>query len=132
MINSKVIHFNKMSKKHWAPKSFSFAFEGLKSASKNEPNLRIHLLFAVIVISLGLVLKLKALEFAIIILTISLVITLELINTMLEALVDLVSPEIRPAAKLAKDVAASAVLVSAITSIIVGLLIFLPRLQAIF
>ncbi len=120
-----------MSKKHSTSKSFSFAFEGLRSAFKNEPNLRIHLLFAIIAVSLGIILKLKTLEFAIIILTISLVITLELINTMLEALVDLVSPEIKPTAKLAKDVAASAVLVSAITAAIVGLMIFLPKLQSI-
>lgn len=120
-----------MSKKHSTPKSFSFAFEGIKSAFKNEPNLRIHLLFATVVVFLGLILKLETLEFAIVVLTISLVITLELINTMLEALVDLVSPEIKPTAKFAKDVAAGAVLISAITSVIVGFLIFFPKLQTV-
>lgn len=118
-----------MSKFHSTPKSFSYAFDGIKTAFKNEPNLRVHLFFAIIAITLGIILKLKPLELAIIFLTISLVITLELINTMIEALVDLVSPEIKPTAKIAKDVAASAVLVSAITSIVIGLLIFIPRIK---
>lgn len=118
-----------MSKFHSTPKSFHYAFDGIKAALKNEPNLRIHFFFAAIATGLGIILKLNVLELAIIFLTISLVITLELINTMIEALVDLVSPEIKPAAKIAKDVAASAVLVSALTSIIVGLLIFIPKIK---
>lgn len=118
-----------MSKTHSTPKSFYYAFEGLNKAIKDEPNLRIHFIFGIAAILTGLLLKLSTSEFAILLLTIGLVITLELINTMLEALVDLVSPEIKPAAKIAKDVSAAAVLVSALFSLLVGGLLFLPKIK---
>lgn len=118
-----------MSLRHSVIKSFPYAISGLKTAFKNEPNFRIHTLAAFLAILTGYFLKLTPLELAVLILTIGIVITLELINTMLEALVDLVSPEIKPAAKIAKDVSAGAVLVSAIVSVFIGLLLFLPKLK---
>ena len=117
-----------MSLKHPIIKSFPFAIEGIKAALKNEPNFRIHTIIAILALALGIYLKLTPIEFSILILTISFVIILELINTTLEALVDLVSPDIVPQAKIAKDVAAGAVLVSAIISVIIGVLLFIPKI----
>jgi len=117
-----------MSLNHPIIRSFPYAINGLKTALKNEPNFRVHISFALVVIILGLILKLTAVEMAILFLTIGFVIIMELINTMLESLVNLVSPEIREHAKIAKDVSAAAVLVSAIISIVIGILLFLPKL----
>jgi diacylglycerol kinase len=117
-----------MSKKHSTPKSFVYAWEGLSKALKDEPNLKIHFIFAVLAIVAGFILKLSNIEFAILTLTIAFVIILELINTMLEALVDLVSPEIKPQAKIAKDVSAAAVLVAAFISLIIGYFLFFPKI----
>ena len=117
-----------MSRLHSTGKSFTYAFSGVRLALKNEPNFRIHVFLATLAILISVALKVSALEFAIITLTIGFVLILELINTMLEALVDLVSPEIKEKAKIAKDVSAAGVLVSAAISVIVGGLIFLPKL----
>ena len=117
-----------MSLKHPTAKSFSFAFSGLKLAFKNEPNLRIHVLIGIVALLVGFILNLNAAEMAILVLTIAFVILLELLNTTLEAIVDLASPEIKPTAKLAKDVSAAAVLISAIASVVIGALLFLPKI----
>jgi len=117
-----------MSLKHPTAKSFSYAFSGLRLAFKNEPNLRIHTLIGIIALLVGLILNLNTTELAILVLTISFVILLELLNTTLEAIVDLASPKIKPTAKLAKDVAAAAVLISAIVSVVIGALLFLPKI----
>jgi diacylglycerol kinase (ATP) len=117
-----------MSLKHPVIRSFPFAIEGLKTAIKNEPNFRVHILVGFIVLLFAVILNFNQIELAILTLTIGMVIILELINTMLEAVVDLVSPEIRKEAKLAKDVAAGSVLVSAILAVMIGLLLFLPKL----
>lgn len=100
--------------------------EGILTAFK-EQNFKFHLVSAIIVISAGLITGLTAVEWCIIILVIFLVIGAELINTAIERVVDLASPEIHPIAKQAKDVAAAAVLVFALASVIIGLLIFLPK-----
>src|SRR3989344_1995693 len=116
-----------MSLKNPVVQSFPFAIEGLKVALKNEPNFRVHILMSFIVLLLAVILNFNAIELAILTLTIGLVIILELVNTMLEAVVDLVSPEIKEEAKIAKDVAAGSVLVAGIISVVVGLLLFLPK-----
>lgn len=108
--------------------SFKYAFCGFKSAFKREQNLKIHVLFMILVIIMGFIFKIRKIEWIICILLFVVVISEELINTTLEALVDLVMPEINPKAKFIKDVAASAVLVSAIGAIIIGLIIFLPKI----
>ncbi|OGM08730.1 hypothetical protein A2W13_00845 [Candidatus Woesebacteria bacterium RBG_16_36_11] len=117
-----------MSLKYTTLKSFSFAFDGLKAALKNEPNFRIHIVLAILVVILGLIFKFTFLELAILALTIGFVLILELINTTLEAVVNLVSPEIQDQAKIAKDVSAAAVLVSAILSVIVASFLFIPKI----
>jgi diacylglycerol kinase len=113
-----------MSKKHSIVKSFPYALDGLKTAFKNEPNFRVHLIIGFLTLVTAFFLKVNPTNLAILVLTIGLVITLELLNTMIEALVDLVSPNIHPLAKIAKDVSAAAVLISTMVSIIIGLLIF--------
>ena len=118
-----------MSKIRPLTKSFSFAFAGFKTAFRNEPNFRIHIIIGISALALGIYLKLDKTEWLLLLFTISFVIILELINTSLEAIVNLVSPKTRPFAKVAKDVSASAVLLAAIVAIIVGVVLFLPKLN---
>lgn len=109
-------------------KSFSFAIEGLKTAFGQEANFKVHAVITLTVIVIGVFLQLNHIEWLILLLTIALVVTLELINTSLEAIVNLVEPDIRKQAKIAKDVSAAAVMVSAVVSIIVGLALFVPKI----
>ncbi|MBI4035272.1 MAG: diacylglycerol kinase family protein [Candidatus Chisholmbacteria bacterium] len=108
--------------------SFNYAGAGIRTALRQEPNLKIHLVMAGMVILLALIFRLTRLEWMVLILTIFWVITVELVNTALESVVDLVSPEVKPRAKIAKDVSAAAVLMAAVVAVIVGALIFGPRL----
>ncbi|WP_332646929.1 diacylglycerol kinase family protein [Lysinibacillus sp. 54212] len=107
-------------------KSFSYALTGIWTASK-EQNMRFHLVSMVVVIVAGLLTGLSITEWLILTLLMALVIGTEMVNTAIERVVDLASPEIHPLAKDAKDVAAGAVLVFAVCSVIIGLLIFLPK-----
>ena len=95
-----------------------------------QPNARIHAVATVCVVALGAWLGLSSTEWAILALTIGFVWTAEFINTALEAMIDLASPGIHPLAKVGKDVSAAAVLVSAIISVVVGLLVLGPPLWA--
>ncbi|MBU0998386.1 diacylglycerol kinase family protein [Patescibacteria group bacterium] len=117
-----------MSKLHSTQKSFKYAFEGIKLTFKNEPNFRIQLILALLSTFLGIILKISQIEWLILITVIFLVLLLELINSSLEALVNLVSPEINEKAKIAKDTAAGAVLVASILSLIIGIALFLPKI----
>ena len=117
-----------MSKRRGITSSFGYALEGITQAFKSEPNFRIHLIVTVIVLILGWHLKLTQTEWTITILTISAVIVLELINTAIEALVDLTSPRISRLAKITKDVSAAAVLISSLSAAVIGAIIFLPKL----
>lgn len=117
-----------MSRKRPATKSFVYAFDGIKEAITNEPNFRAHLAIAAIALVAAFFFKIAAVEWLILLLTISSVIVLELVNTAIEALVDLASPRIHPKAKVAKDVAAAAVLGSAFIAVIIGAIIFLPKI----
>lgn len=117
-----------MGVRHSTIRSFGYAIQGIKTAYRNEPNLRVHTFFAILALTLAILLKLNPLEWIILAFTIFYVITLELFNTVLESLVNLVSPEIKPYAKIAKDVAAACVLLGAILSVIVGLILFLPKI----
>lgn len=117
-----------MGLKHDTTKSFMYAFEGIRTALKEEPNFRIHFAISFVALILAYILKLTKVEWLILLTTIFLVLVLELINTTLEALVDIVSPETHPKAKIAKDVAAAAVLLSAIFAVIVGAVLFFPKI----
>jgi len=117
-----------MSKRHSTTASFGYAMDGIVEALKNEPNIRIHLGFAILAVIFGFVFDINNTEWIILAFTIAFVLILEFINTSLEAITDLVSPKRRPRAKVAKDVAAAAVFVSALLSVVVGLFIFLPKI----
>ncbi len=113
-------------------KSFGFAIEGIKTATKYNRNIRIHFVMAVLVLALGLVFGLDLSEFAIIAMIILLVISAEMINTAIEEVIDLVTKDYRQEAKYAKDVSAGMVLLVSIGSILVGLLIFTPHVLKFF
>lgn len=108
--------------------SFRHAFDGIAAAYRSEPNLRIHSLAAAAVIAMAAWLGLKAADWAVLMIVIGLVWCAELFNTAVEAVVDLASPQYHAKAKLAKDTAAAAVLLAAVTAALVGLLILGPPL----
>lgn len=113
-------------------KSFVYSFEGLKYAFHYEQNIIVHFLVTVLVLFLGYFLKLSIEEWLVVILAIASVIASELINTSIEAAVDLTTTEVSPLAKASKDTAAAGVLVFAFSAFVVGLLIFLPKIIALF
>lgn len=106
--------------------SFRYALEGIVSTFKIEPNFKFHLLAAFLAIFLGLFLQITKVEWLFLIVVISLVITLELTNTAIESLVDLLSPQYHLTAKLAKDISAGAVFIAAVGAAVCGAIIFLP------
>lgn len=114
--------------KHTLIKSFGFAFDGIKVAIQKGRNFNIQTVLGTVAIVLGVVLKIKTTEWILLFLTISLVLILELINTAIEAIVDLISPEIRDKAKIAKDVSAAAVLIASLTALAVGFFLFIPKI----
>ncbi len=109
-------------------RSFGFAFSGLKYVLRTQKNAWIHFGISLAVIILGIWLGISASSWAIVLLTMGLVWTAECLNTAVESILDLVSPQHHPLAKIGKDVAAAAVLVSAISAILVGICIFGPSL----
>lgn len=112
--------------------SFKYPISGLRYAYKNEQNLEVDIGIAVLVVILGFLFKISVSEWAILTITVGLVISFELINTALEAVVDLITDKYHPLAKVAKDTSAAAVLILAIVSIIEGLIIFLPKIISLF
>lgn len=113
-------------------RSFKYAFEGIVTGIKEEQNMKIHISIMILVIVFGIMLKISKIEWIICIALFGLVISMELINTAIENTVDLITKENNQQAKIAKDVAAGAVLVSAIVSSVIGLMIFIPKILAIF
>jgi diacylglycerol kinase len=109
-------------------KSFQYAFSGIWYTVKTQRNAQIHLTIAVVIFVLGLALKLNSTEWAILALTTGFVISVEMLNTVAEAAMDYATSEFNPQVKIVKDVAAGAVLVAAITAVLVGLLILGPPL----
>ena len=108
--------------------SFKYAIEGIISSFKTERNMKIHIFIMILVIIAGIILKISALDWIILVIMFALVISAELFNTTFETVVDMITKERNEKAKLAKDIAAGAVLVLAIGSIIVGLIIFIPKI----
>lgn len=108
--------------------SFKYAFEGVVTAYKTEQNLRIHTLFAFLVVIGGFVFKISHLEWFVCFILIGLVLMAEFFNTAFEHIVDMISPEYNIHAKNAKDMASSGVLAMAFISAIIGLIIFIPKI----
>lgn len=109
-------------------RSFRYAIHGIRNLFQYEHNAWIHLVAGVAVVILGFVYHISTLEWMILSLVIGLVFAMEMINSALERLADVVSPQKNEQIRIAKDLSAAAVLVSAIISVIVGLLIFLPKI----
>lgn len=102
------------------------AFLGVTTAFKKERNFRIQFSIGVIVIILMIILGLNSIEKSILLLTVLVVLSLELINSQIEKILDLIQPNLHPKVKIIKDFSAGAVLISVVGSIIIGILIFLP------
>jgi len=108
--------------------SFGHAVRGVGAALRSEVHLQFHALATVVVLGLGFYYGITRLEWALVALAIAGVWTAELVNTAIEALTDLASPEYHPLAGKAKDVAAGAVLLAALGALVVGTLVFGPRI----
>ncbi|MBT6321644.1 MAG: diacylglycerol kinase family protein, partial [Anaerolineae bacterium] len=109
-------------------RSFSYAFQGWYYVLRNEQNAWVHAVITVLVIFLAFWLDLPTRDWAVILLAIVMVWAAEFFNTAIESIVDLVSPDKHPLAKVGKDVGAAAVLIAALTSVLIGLLILGPPL----
>lgn len=109
-------------------RSFKYAGIGILTALKVSRNIKIHCLIALLVILAGFNFKISPVEFTVLILVIALVICMEMVNTAVERTIDLLTEKKHIYAKIAKDVAAGAVLMSVIAAIIIGIIIFLPHL----
>jgi len=113
-------------------KSFTHAFNGLRIVFSEEHNAKIHLFAAVIAVILGFILGITSMEWVVIVFAITLVISMEIINSSIENIADFISPERNEMIKKIKDLSAAAVLVSAMAALIVGLIIFLPKIFVFF
>lgn len=121
-MNTRKIDFKKRIK------SFGYAFNGIFELIKTEPNARIHSLATIIALFMGYMLHISKLEWCAILIVIALVWATEAINTVVENIVDHLFTEYHETARIAKDIAAGAVLISAIIALACGLIIFLPKL----
>jgi diacylglycerol kinase len=108
--------------------SFKHAFNGLSILIKEEHNARIHLVASICVIIACLVFKISLYEWIAIVFAVGLVFCLEIINSSIENIADFISPEKHEMIKKIKDLSASGVLISALTALIIGLIIFLPKI----
>jgi diacylglycerol kinase len=116
-----------MRQKNWS-RAFKHALDGIIYCFASQRNMKIHAVASGMVIALALYLQFSTVEMIMLVLTIAGVVVVEMLNTAIETIVDLASPEVHPLAKIAKDVAAGAVLTMAVVSLIVGYLLFFHRL----
>ena len=112
--------------------SFLYSLDGLKYAFINEQSLLVHCIVTVLVTILGLILHISIIEWLFTIIMIGLIISLELINTAIEAVVDLTTSQIHPLAKIAKDTASASVLVLALVAGIGAIIIYVPKILELF
>ena len=112
--------------------SFVYASRGIISAYKTEQNLIVHTIALIINIILMIALKLSTVECVLIIIVITFVFTLEMVNTAIEYAIDMAMPQVHPLAKISKDVSSGAVLVASIGAVVVGIIIYLPKIIEIF
>lgn len=109
--------------------SFKYAFRGIAEGFREEVNIKIHLVAAIIAISMAFFFELRTGKFCIILLCCGAVISLELMNTAIEKLCDMIEPNKNDKIKVIKDISAAAVLVASVVSLIVGLMIFVPKIM---
>lgn len=113
-------------------KSFVYAFNGLIILFKEEHNARIHLIATILVITAAVLLKLNLYEWIAVTFAIGFVISVEIINTVIENMADFVSPTKNDKIKKIKDLSAAAVLISSMTALTIGLIVFIPKIKMIF
>lgn len=109
-------------------RGFVYAWNGVVYALRTQRNARVHAAIATAAVALGIWLKITPVEFALVFVAIASVFISEMINTVAEACVDLITTEYHPLARVAKDVAAGAVLLNALLSVVIGLFVFVPHL----
>lgn len=108
--------------------SFGHAINGLKTLIKEEHNARIHFFAGIVVIAAGFLLEISIMEWIAIVFAIGFVITVEILNSSIENVADFITPKHHNTIKKIKDLAAAAVLVSAITAFAIGMLVFIPKI----
>ena len=108
--------------------SFKYAIQGILSSFKTERNMKIHIFIMILVIIAGVILKINKYEWIACILCVAIIISRELFNTAIETVVDMVMPYKNDKAKIAKDIAAGAVLTLAIGAAVIGVIIFVPKI----
>ena len=114
-------------------KSFKYAFSGISYVLKTSRNFKIQLIFAVTILMIGFLLEISQSNYVILIATIMSVLILEILNTSIESIVDLVvKKEFNSLAKISKDTSAGAVLLAAINSVIIAVYIFAPKIKLLF
>ena len=112
-------------------RSFGYAFKGMRAAV-NERNFRLHLISTALTLLAAFLFQVSLMEWCVLLICIGAVLSLELINTALEHLVNLVSPDYHPVAGKVKDISAAAVLCFSIISFVIALIIFVPRAYVMF
>ncbi|WP_043933916.1 diacylglycerol kinase family protein [Bacillus sp. EB01] len=113
-------------------KSFGYAFSGIAGAVRKERNIQIHISISIIVVILSIATSISRMEWLFVLMAIGGMLSLELVNTAVERTVDLVTKDFHPLAKQAKDIAAGAVLIYAVLSVLIGLIIFIPKVMKWF
>lgn len=113
-------------------KSFDYAIQGIKLVVRTEANMKIHIGVAIFVVVLGFLFRISHVEWLACVLCIGLVFSAEIMNTAIETLVDMISPEKNAIAGKIKDMAAGSVLIAALMSIVVGVIIFIPKILQFF
>lgn len=113
-------------------RTFKFSYDGLKYAYKNEQSMLTHLFLSIITVIVGLILGITLYEWLIITISLTVVLAFELINTAIEAAVDLITLEINPLAKIAKDCGSAATGITSVIALIIILVIFIPYIIALF
>ena len=112
--------------------SFSHALHGISTCAHTERNLKVQVFMAVIVTIAGIYFNISCLEWIIVLICIILVLCFEMINSAIEKLADIVNPSLHPKIRAIKDIAAGAVLLAATGSLVIGLLIFIPKIYLRF
>lgn len=120
--------FLKTQGKEQFTKSVGHALDGIEYAVNHERNLKIEIFMGIVASIMGFLLKISIIEWVVVMLLIAVILALELINTAIERTVDLVTKEYRELAKVSKDMAAGAVLIVSIFSLVIGMLIYLPKI----
>ena len=113
-------------------KSFKYAFNGLRILIKEEHNAKIHLVAIIVVTIAGVYFEIAAMEWVTLVITMGIVLSMEIVNSSIEKLCDFVSPDKHELIKKVKDLAATAVLISALSAVIIGLIIFAPQFLDLF